>query len=86
MYEIVQEKGNLRICLVVCLCVLSILVINWSDWDALYKWDDWKDQDHWDGEEDQVDWDKWGDRDYRSDSDDQDDLLGDWDDCDNRDN
>ena len=43
MYEIVQEKGNLRICLVVCLCVLSILVINWSDWGGLDNWDDWKD-------------------------------------------
>ena len=24
-------------------CVLSILVINWSDWDGLDNWDDWKD-------------------------------------------
>ena len=43
MYEIVQEKGNLRIYLVVCLCVLSILVINWSDWGGLDNWDDWED-------------------------------------------
>ena len=41
--KFVQEKGKLRICLVACLCVLSILVINWSDWVGLDNWDDWED-------------------------------------------